>query len=95
MMRLPSLLFAVLFLLLLLLLPGCSTTTPVERKFPEVPVRLMTVCPQLEKLQNDVKLSDVAKTVTINYTTYYECAVKNDAWIEWYQIQKQIFESVK
>ena len=94
MMRLPSLIFTML-LLLLLLLTGCAVTTPVARKFPEVPTRILTACPQLEKLQSDAKLSDVAKTVTVNYTTYYECAVKNDAWIEWYQIQKQIFESVK
>jgi hypothetical protein len=49
----------------------------------------------LEILKDDAKLSDVAKTVTVNYTTYYECAVKNDAWIEWYGVQKLIFESVK
>jgi hypothetical protein len=46
-------------------------------------------------LKEGAKLSDVATTVTINYSTYYECAVKNDAWIEWYQIQKNIYESVK
>jgi hypothetical protein len=40
-------------------------------------------------------LSDVAKTVTNNYTTYYDCAVKHDAFVEWYNIQKNIFESVK
>jgi hypothetical protein len=33
--------------------------------------------------------------ITINYNTYYECAIKTDAWIEWYQKQKHIFESVK
>lgn len=83
------------YLLLLLIVTGCSTTVPVTAKFPEVPERLMQKCPQLEKLGNEAKLSDISKTVTVNYTTYYECAVKNDAWIEWYQIQKKIFESVK
>jgi hypothetical protein len=78
-----------------LVLAGCSTTVPVTMKFPEVPDKLLQKCPQLQKLGEDVKLSDVSKTVTINYTTYYECAVKNDAWIEWYQIQKHIYESVK
>ena len=74
---------------------GCSTTVPVTAKFPEAPERLLSKCPQLEKLGNEAKLSDISKTVTVNYTTYYECAVKNDAWIEWYQIQKHIYESVK
>lgn len=81
--------------LLLLLMVGCSTTVPVTAKFPEVPERLMQKCPQLEKLENEAKLSDISKTITNNYTTYYECAVKDDAWIEWYQKQKIIFESIK
>ena len=83
------------YLLILIMLVGCSTTVPVTSKFPEVPERLMQKCPQLEKLGNEAKLSDISKTVTINYTTYYECAVKNDAWIEWYNIQKHIFEGIK
>jgi hypothetical protein len=82
-------------LIVLLLLSGCSTTVPVTAKFPDAPKFASEACPQLQKLNNDAKLSDVATTVTINYSTYYECAVKNDAWIEWYQIQKHIFESVK
>ena len=83
------------YFLLVLILTGCSTTVPVTAKFPDVPERLLVKCPQLEKLENEAKLSDIGKTVTNNYTTYYECAVKHDAFVEWYQIQKRIFESVK
>jgi hypothetical protein len=93
-MRLPSLLFVVI-VVLVLVLTGCSTTVPVVAKFPDAPSRAMQVCPQLEQLKDDAKLSDVATTVTNNYTTYYECAVKNDAWIEWYEIQKRIYEGIK
>ena len=83
-------------LLLSLLLTGCSTVVPVTAKFPEAPGNVaMTACPQLEKLKEDAKLSDITKTVTVNYGTYYECAVKTDAWIEWYQKQKRIFENIK
>lgn len=74
---------------------GCSTSVPVKRNFPEVPQTLTVKCPQLKKVNDDAKLSDISKTVTENYTSYYECAVKNDAWVEWYQIQKKIFEEVK
>jgi hypothetical protein len=75
---------------------GCSTVVPVTAKFPEPPGKgAMTVCPDLQKLKDDAKLSDVANTVTINYGTYYECAVKTDAWQEWYRIQKIISDSVK
>ena len=79
---------------LLVLVTGCSSV-PIAPKFPEVPERILQKCPQLEKLNEESKLSDIAKTVTNNYTTYYECAVKHDAFIEWYQVQKKIYESVK
>ena len=83
------------YLLLTFLLVGCSTTVPVTAQFPEVPARLLERCPQLEQLKDEAKLSDVAKTVSNNYSTYYDCAVKHDAFIEWYGIQKQLFESIK
>jgi hypothetical protein len=94
-MNVFKLLLLVAFIILAFLATGCSTTVPVTAKFPDVPERLLVKCPQLEKLENEAKLSDIGKTVTNNYTTYYECAVKHDAFVEWYQVQKRIFESVK
>jgi len=88
-------LLVITILLFVLMLTSCSTTVPVTAKFPDAPKFAKEICPQLQKLNSDAKLSDVATTVTINYSTYYECAVKNDSWVEWYQIQKNIFESVK
>ena len=85
----------ILLSLIILVLFGCSTVVPVKSKFPQVPNNILEKCPNLQKLNDESKLSDIAKTVTINYSTYYECAVKNDAWIEWYQIQKRIYEEVK
>ena len=81
--------------LLLILLTGCSTVVPVTVKFPDAPDRIKVKCPQLKTLNEEAKLSDIAKTITENYTTYYECAVRNDAWIEWYETQKTIFETLK
>lgn len=80
----------ILTAVILLSLAGCSTVVPVEQKWPEAPSSAMVPCPQLGKLDENAKLSDVAKTVTGNYTAYYECSVKTDAWIEWYNTQKQI-----
>jgi len=80
--------------LLLILIAGCSTVVPVTVKFPDAPDRIKIKCPQLKTLNEDAKLSDIAKTVTENYTTYYECAVKHDAWIEWYETQKIILEKL-
>jgi hypothetical protein len=84
------------YLLIALLLSGCSTVVPVAVKFPEPPGRgAVTACPPLQKLNDGARLSDVATTVTINYSTYYECAIKADAWQEWYGIQKHIHEGAQ
>ena len=80
---------------LLLFLTGC-TSVPVERKFPEVPNVLLGKCPQLKTIETETTVfSELTKTVVQNYTTYYDCAVRQDAWIEWYRTQKIIFENVK
>jgi len=79
----------------ILLLSACSTTMPVTAKFPAVPDILLEKCPQLQTIDGEkVSIVDYTKTVTINYTTYYGCAVKSDSWIEWYQTQKIIFEQL-
>lgn len=83
------------YVALLALITGCSTTVPVVAKFPEVPATLLEKCPELGKLKDESKLSDVAKTVSLNYVLYNECAVKHDAFVEWYFVQKKLFETVK
>ena len=78
---------------ILLCLTGCSTVVPVVAKFPDAPGQLVSQpCPNLKKLNDDAALSTIARTITENYTSYYECAVKLDAWIEWHAKQKIIFE---
>jgi hypothetical protein len=79
-----------------ILLTGCATVSvPVKAKFPVMPETLLVRCPQLEGVSEDAKLSDISKVIAKNYTTYYECAVKHDGIIEWYKIQKTIYESAK
>jgi hypothetical protein len=79
-----------------LVLSACYTTVPVTAKFPQAPGTLVQEpCPDLKKLQDDAKLSDVAKTVTVNYSEYYMCAVKLDTWQRWYREQKTIYEGLK
>jgi hypothetical protein len=83
--------FAIIFSALFLV--GCaSKPVPVKVKFPEAPEVLLQPCPELKKLEKEVKLSDVAKTITENYTLYHECSIKNQAWGEWYKAHKKIFE---
>ena len=91
-----SMIIFAMIIMLVLTITGCSTVVPVTAKFPEAPGRLATQpCAELQKLKDDARLSDVSRTVTVNYSSYYECAVKTDAWIEWYNVQKHIFEGVK
>lgn len=85
-----------LIIALSLLLSACSTTVPVTAKFPQAPGTLVQEpCVDLKKLEDTAKLSDVAKTVTVNYSEYYLCAVKLDAWQRWYREQKTIYEGLK
>lgn len=83
------------YALIALLLAGCSTTVPVVVKFPEAKEIMLEKCSDLKPTPEDAKLSEIAKIIGINYTSYHECSAKNDAWSEWYHKQKNIYESVK
>lgn len=83
----------ILIATLVLSLSACSTLVPVTPKFPEKP-KNVELCPQLETVPENVKLSGLTTTTAKNYSTYYECSVKNDTWNEWYEIQKNIFEGI-
>lgn len=80
----------------ILALSGCATSVPVTMSFPQVPEELKIACPSLKEIDpTTTKLSTVVTTVTENYGTYQECQIKVDAWIQWYDSQKKIYESVK
>jgi hypothetical protein len=84
-----------LMIVSVLLLAGCLAT-PVKRNFPEVPEDLKNACPELRRVDpTTTKLSDVIMVVSNNYAQYHECQVTVDTWIKWYNMQKEIFESVK
>ena len=86
--------FVIIVVMIVILLTGCATVVPVTARFPAPPGQTyLQACPDLQKLEDQPQLSDVSKTININYSTYYECAVKLDAWIQWYSAQKLIFES--
>ena len=55
---------------LLAMCSGCSTVVPVTAKFPDAPRMGLGRCPQLMTVPEGVKLSELTKTVTINYSTY-------------------------
>lgn len=85
----------ILLLIFALALTGCTTTVPVTQRWPEAPgLQSMQPCADLKQLEATPQLSDVAKIVTQNYTEYYTCVVKLEAWQDWYQKQKIIFEGL-
>jgi hypothetical protein len=84
-----------LIAILALSLSAC-VSVPVERKFPKAPEELMTACPDLQTIPaGTTQLSVVVEAVTANYGQYQMCQTKNDTWIDWYNKQKEIFDSVK
>ena len=86
--------FMIIMVMIVILLVGCATAVPVTARFPSaLGETYLQACPDLQKLKDQPQLSEVSRTININYSTYYECAVKLDAWIQWYSAQKLIFES--
>jgi len=84
------------YLLISLLLAGCSTTVPVTQKFPNATPELMKSCESLKKVEGDkVAITEMLKVIVQNYSLYYECSTKVDGWQDWYNEQKKIFDSVK
>jgi len=85
-----------LLLIPLMILTGCKEdAVPIVAKFPDVPADLKVACPDLASVDPKTdKISDVLTVVTSNYSQYYECKIKVDNWIEWYNSQKAIFDKV-
>jgi hypothetical protein len=64
--------------------------------WPAVPTSLTEPVPDLTPLpENKKTLADLLENVNQNYGSYYELKEKYEAWQEWYNSQKKIYESVK
>ena len=72
-----------------MLLSSCSSLG-VKEEFPDVPEPLMAKCENLSTIDKPkVLLSELLKTVTINYGKFHNCSDLVDAWQEWYTEQKK------
>jgi hypothetical protein len=83
-----------LIIVAVLLITGCSSV-PVTMKFPDVPKDMLEACPDLKSVPETTKLSEVLPVVVDNYGQYYTCKDTVDSWIDWYNSQKKIFDSIK
>jgi ABC-type Fe3+-hydroxamate transport system substrate-binding protein len=81
---------------LTILLTACSTAVPLTQSFPEAPDMLKEKCPELKIIVGEkVSIVDFTRVVSENYTTYYQCAGRTDAWIDWYNQQKKIWKDMQ
>ena len=95
-MNLVRLFILSIFIVLAFLITACSTAVPLTQNFPQAPAVLLEKCPELKTIAGErVSIVDFTRTVSENYTTYHQCAGKNEAWIDWYRQQKKIWEDVK
>ena len=84
-----------LIIIACLIASGC-TTVPVTAKFPAAPDTLTEPVATLKTLDTSKpELSDLISNANDNYAEYYRLRDKYNGWINWYNTQKQIFESVK
>jgi len=85
-----------LLTLSIILLAGC-TTVPVTMKFPNAPDVLKEPAGKLTPLDTSkkIELSDIIENANENAGKYYALREKYNAWQEWYNGQKKIFDSVK
>jgi hypothetical protein len=87
-----------LITLFVLVLVGCaSDTVPTiaDMKWPDAPANFFVLCPDLAQISSTEKLSEVLPVIVSNYGTYYGCQSKVDNWVEWYNTQKKISDSLK
>ena len=80
--------FSVMFLF------GCTNLT-VKQKFPSVVETLMEPPPQLQETPKGASATEVFDVVIMNYGMYYEIANKLKGWQDWYELQKEIYNSNK
>jgi len=82
---------------LTLSLAACSTAVPVTMKWPDAPERAgaFKTCADLQPLKEQPVLSDVSRVIADNYAAYHECRLKLNIWLEWYEIQRTIFEKAQ
>lgn len=72
---------------------GCSFSKRIP-DFPPASERMMQKCPDLALAPNSELLSDLVRTVITNYGEYHKCKALVDAWQDWYQQQKKIYEDI-
>lgn len=89
-MKLPA-------LILIISLSGCAHYIPGDPpKWPAAPKELTEKCPDLNQADlNKPSITDFLKVIVSNYELYYNCSIKQEGWVNWYEEHKKNYESLK
>jgi hypothetical protein len=81
-------------ILLALLLTGCQTVGSWP-EFPKAESSLLKKCPELIKLDESqqVTITEMMNIVVKNYMLYHQCSGKVEDWQQWYEKQREAYES--
>jgi hypothetical protein len=83
--------------LLLVSLFGCaSKVAPVNLKWPDAPPELLQPPEELTPLDpTQTKLSELIDNANTNFSKYYLIKDKYEAWQNWYNTHKQIYQGAQ
>jgi hypothetical protein len=78
-------------------LVGCATkVAPINIKWPDAPAELMEPAEDLTPLAADqTKLSDLIDNANTNFSKYYILKDRYEAWQNWYNTHKQIYQGAQ
>ena len=82
---------------LLVVLTGCATkVSPISVKWPDAPTELMEPSEELTPLDpKQTKLSDLIDNANTNFSKYYILKDKYEAWQNWYNTHRQIYQGAQ
>ena len=76
---------------------GCATKiAPVNLKWPDAPTELMDPADDLITLKPDqTRLSDLIDNANTNFSRYYILKDRYEAWQQWYNTHRQIYQGAQ
>jgi len=83
--------------LMLVGITGCATkVSPVSLKWPDAPAELMEPADDLTTLKPEqTRLSDLIDNANTNFSRYYILKDRYEAWQQWYNTHRQIYQGAQ
>jgi hypothetical protein len=86
-----------IIVLMLVGITGCATkVAPVSLKWPDAPAELMEPADDLTTLKPEqTRLSDLIDNANTNFSRYYILKDRYEAWQQWYNTHRQIYQGAQ